>query len=82
MARNYQHEAAIEKPARKVERNNRNKARRAMVAKAGAAAVAGKQVDHADGSALNNRISNLRLASAKANNTGRRGTAAMIKKGK
>lgn len=80
MARDFIHERLIEKPARKQERNNRNKARRAMAAKVGAAAVAGKQVDHADGSALNNKISNLRLASAKANNTGRSGKPARIKK--
>jgi len=78
MSRDYVHERLIEKPARKVERANRNKARRAMIAKVGAKAVAGKQVDHADGSALNNKLSNLRLATAKQNNSGRAGTAAKM----
>lgn len=48
----------------------RNKARRLMIAKKGAAAVKSKDVDHKDGNPRNNNARNLRLLS-KAKNRGR-----------
>jgi hypothetical protein len=79
MARDFQHEAAIETPKRKAERAARNRARRMMEKKLGAAALAGKQVDHKNAAALDNRPINLRLATAKANNTGRSGKPARMR---
>ncbi len=47
----------------------RNKARRMMIRKYGKAALKGKEVDHKDRNPTNNSLSNLRILSAKANNS-------------
>ena len=73
MARNYQHEAAIEDPKRKQERAARNRARLKLVKQHGAAAMKGKQAEHKDGNALNNSNKNLKPISPTRNNNGRRG---------
>lgn len=51
----------------KRERAKRNAARRAMVKTGAVRKGDGKHVDHADGNPNNNRRSNLRVMSAKAN---------------
>lgn len=79
MARNYQHEAAIEDPARKKERAARNRARLKLVKQHGEAVMKGKQAEHKDGNALNNSVKNLKPISPTRNNNGRRGGAATKK---
>lgn len=73
MARDYVHERAIEKPARKAERAARNRARLKLVNANGAVTMKGKQVEHKDGNPLNNSAKNLKPISPTANNNGRRG---------
>jgi hypothetical protein len=67
MARDYKAEYKNyhSKPKQKKARASRNAARAAM--KAGGVAVAGKDVAHKDGNALNNKRSNLKTSSKKAN---------------
>lgn len=48
-------------------RSNRNKARRLMIKKHGAAAVAGRDVDHINRNANDNSLNNLRIASIRQN---------------
>jgi len=65
--RNYKQEAKTETKARKKKRSSRNKARQTLI-KAGKAKVGdGKDVDHKDGNANNNKKSNLRVTSKKKN---------------
>ena len=67
--RNYASEYANyhSRPEQRKKRSNRNKARRLMIKKRGAAAVAGKDVDHVNRNANDNSYNNLRIASRKAN---------------
>ena len=69
MARDYKKEYRDYhgKPEQKKRRASRNAARAAMVKKRGAVALRGKDVDHKDRNPLNNRPSNLRVQSKKAN---------------
>ena len=61
MARDYQAEYAAETPTRKAKRASRNRARYKYV-KAGKASVGdGKDVDHQNGNALDNRSGNLSI---------------------
>ena len=65
--RNYKQEAKIESPLRKKKRAKRNQARRVAL-KAGLVKKGdGKDVDHKDGNAMNNKRSNLSVKSAKSN---------------
>ncbi len=68
MARDYQKERKYDsKPEVKAKRAARNRARRKMM-KAGKARVGdGKDVDHKDGNALDNKVGNLHVISKKAN---------------
>ena len=68
-ARNYAQEYANyhSRPAQRKKRSNRNKARRLMIKARGASAVAGRDVDHVNRNANDNSLSNLRIASRKAN---------------
>lgn len=80
--RDYRAELATEKknhPERAAERAARNRARRKVANKLGAAAVKGKEIDHANARPTDNRMINLRVVSPKANNHGRRGGAAMVR---
>ena len=61
--RDFVAERKAEKPARKVARNNRNKARRAMGLKNGD----GKVVDHKNNNPLDNSKKNLKVTTKKAN---------------
>lgn len=47
----------------------RKRARRLVIAKKGAAAVKGKEVDHKNLNPRDNRLSNLQIATRKANRT-------------
>lgn len=69
MSRNYRQEYDNyhSRPEQRKKRSNRNKARRLLIKKRGAAAVAGKDVDHVNRNANDNSLSNLRIASRKAN---------------
>ena len=65
--RNYKQEASTEKPLRVKKRAKRNQARR-MALKAGLVKKGdGKDIDHKDGNAMNNKRSNLSVKSAKSN---------------
>ena len=65
--RNYKQEASTDSPLRKKKRAMRNKARRVAL-KAGLVKKGdGKDVDHKDGNAMNNKRSNLSVKSAKSN---------------
>lgn len=55
------------KPEQIKRRAGRNTARRLVIKKKGAAAVAGKDVDHKDRNPRNNSASNLRIQSKKQN---------------
>lgn len=55
------------KPEQRKRRSSRNKARRLMIKKKGKAAVAGKDVDHKNRNARDNKMSNLRIRSKSAN---------------
>ena len=69
MSRDYKKEYANyhSRPEQRKKRSNRNKARRLMIKKRGAAAVAGRDVDHVNRNANDNSLNNLRIASRKAN---------------
>jgi hypothetical protein len=80
--RDYQRELLTEKrnhPERVKERAGRNAARAILVDKLGAAAMKGKEAEHKDGRATNNKPSNLKPVSPKDNNNGRRGGPARRK---
>ena len=65
--RNYKQEANTDSPLRKKKRAMRNKARRVAL-KAGLVKKGdGKDVDHKDGNAMNNKRSNLSVKSASKN---------------
>ena len=65
--RNYKQEASTDSPLRKKKRAMRNKARRVAL-KAGLVKKGdGKDIDHKDGNAMNNKRSNLSVKSAKSN---------------
>ena len=65
--RNYKQEAKTEKPLRVKKRAKRNQARR-MALKAGLVKKGdGKDIDHKDGNAMNNKRSNLSVKSASKN---------------
>ena len=65
--RNYKQEAKTDSPLRKKKRAMRNKARRVAI-KAGLVKRGdGKDVDHRDGNAMNNKRSNLSVKSASKN---------------
>ena len=55
------------KPEQRKKRSNRNKARRLMIKKKGAAAVANRDVDHVNRNANDNSLNNLRITSRKQN---------------
>tara|TARA_R110000744_G_scaffold98228_2_gene189792 strand:- start:308 stop:565 length:258 start_codon:yes stop_codon:yes gene_type:complete len=67
--RDYKREYARDHASagQRAERSSRNKARRKVKKSAGAAAIAGKDIDHKDHNPLNNSRSNLSIASVKAN---------------
>ena len=69
MSRDYKKEYANYqgKPEQIKRRSSRNKARRLVIKKKGAAAVKGKDVDHKDRNPHNNSSSNLRIQSKTAN---------------
>ena len=65
--RNYKQEASTEKPLRVKKRAKRNQARRVAL-KAGLVKKGdGKDIDHKDGNAMNNKRSNLSVKSASKN---------------
>ena len=83
MARDYKAELATEKanhPERGAERAARNRARRKLSKKVGKAALKGKQVEHRNGRATDNRLGNLAVVTPRANNNGRRGGPAKGRK--
>lgn len=67
--RNYKREYALfhSKPVQRKKRSNRVLARRKMAKRFGKRAIAGKDIDHKDGNALNNGDSNLRVRSINKN---------------
>ena len=69
MARNYKKEYRDyhAKPEQKKRRAGRNKARRLMIRKYGKNALKGKEVDHKNYNARDNRMSNLSIKSKSAN---------------
>ena len=68
MARDYDKEyAASRTPARRKANIMRQRARRLMIKKHGAAALKGKEVDHDNMNPTDNRMSNLKILSLKAN---------------
>ena len=68
-ARNYKREYKLfhSKPLQRAKRSKRVLARRKMVKRLGKKAIAGKDIDHKDGNALNNGDSNLRVRSINKN---------------
>ena len=72
--RNYKKEYANyhAKPAQKVNRAGRNKARSLVMKAGGAAKVAGKDVHHKNGNPRDNRAGNLAVASKTANRSFKR----------
>jgi hypothetical protein len=72
--RNYKKEYANyhSKPAQKVNRAGRNKARKIVMKAGGTAKVAGKDVHHKNGNPRDNRAGNLTVASKTANRSFKR----------
>jgi hypothetical protein len=72
--RNYKKEYANyhSKPAQKVNRAGRNKARKLVMKTGGAAKVAGKDVHHKNGNPRDNSAKNLAVASKAANRSFKR----------
>jgi hypothetical protein len=72
--RNYKKEYANyhSKPAQKVNRAGRNKARKLVMKTGGAAKVAGKDVHHKNGNPRDNSAKNLAVASKTANRSFKR----------
>jgi len=72
--RNYKKEYANyhSKPAQKVNRAGRNKARKIVMKAGGTAKVAGKDVHHKNGNPRDNRAGNLAVASKTANRSFKR----------
>ena len=72
--RNYKKEYANyhSKPAQKVNRAGRNKARKIVMKAGGTAKVAGKDVHHKNGNPRDNRAGNLTVASKTANRSCKR----------
>lgn len=72
--RNYQHEAAIEKPERKAERAARNRARLKVRKATGSASIAGKDIHHTTGKVTENpKLSDLKAVAPAVHNHGRAG---------
>jgi hypothetical protein len=73
-SRNYKKEYANyhSKPAQKVNRAGRNKARKLVMKTGGAAKVAGKDVHHKNGNPRDNSAKNLAVASKTANRSFKR----------
>lgn len=68
MARDYKKEyKASRTPARRKANIMRKRARRLMIKKKGASALAGKEVDHKNNNPTDNSAKNLRVISKKAN---------------
>lgn len=66
--RNYEYDKAYAaRPEQRKARSNRNKARRLMIKLHGKAAVKGKDVDHKNGSPMNNSPKNLQILSKSKN---------------
>lgn len=65
--RNYKEEYKERTPAQKENRTKRAQARAKMIKKHGAAALAGKDVDHIKGIGGGNGFSNLRITTVKKN---------------
>jgi len=65
--RNYKQEASTDSPLRKKKRAMRNQARRIALKADLVKKGDGKDVDHKDGNAMNNKRSNLSVKSAKSN---------------
>lgn len=67
--RNYRQEydRYHSKPKQRARNAARKRARRLMIKRKGKAALAGKDVDHADRNPMNNSLSNLRIQSKKRN---------------
>jgi len=65
--RNYKQEAKTETKGRKKKRSSRNKARQSLIKDGKASVGDGKDVDHKDGNANNNKKSNLKVVSKKSN---------------
>ena len=72
--RNYKKEYANyhSKPAQKVNRAGRNKARKIVMKAGGTAKVAGKDVHHKNGNPRDNNMNNLSVASKTANRSFKR----------
>lgn len=83
MARDYQEENKYKKqPAQIKKRVQRNKGRRLLKAKVGAAALVGKEVHHDNGRTADNRLSNLKAVEPSSHNYGRAGSqGGKLKKG-
>ena len=73
-SRNYKKEYANyhSKPAQKVNRAGRNKARKIVMKAGGTAKVAGKDVHHKNGNPRDNNMNNLSVASKTANRSFKR----------
>jgi hypothetical protein len=75
MARDYKRERLIEKPERKQQRSDRNKARAVMEKALGAAAISGKEVHHSAGVVTGKpRLADLQAVKPAVHNHGRGGS--------